>query len=92
MTLDEKRRQVAAQCEAVMVLAQAVANMARASAALCNTGPGPWDDVLDAMGRRTAREMEALGDMLNGMDAVGPDSERLAPVFEAAQRLWPVEG
>ena len=49
--------------------------------------------LIDIVGNRTAAAMEALGDILNGMDAVDHDEDGWTdPVFEAAQELWPQTG
>lgn len=42
-------------------------------------------------GARTACQMEILGDILNGMDAVDDAEDGwLSPVFEEAHRMFPV--
>lgn len=83
----EKCSQVADQCKAVAHLAAALVqlhvdyeNMMRG---------GHIDTLIDLVGDRTASFMETLGDMLNGMDAVSPDDEWMAPIFDEAHRLWP---
>ena len=48
--------------------------------------------LIDIVGNRTAAAMEALGDILNGMDAVDEVEGWVDPVFEAAQELWPQPG
>lgn len=91
MNIDEKRKQVAAQCRAVAKLATALAAVHADHAKLFEAGPSPHDDLIDMIGDRSAGFMETLGDMLNGMDAADDDADTLAPVFEEAHRLWPQE-
>lgn len=88
MDMSDKREQVARQCEAVAHLASNLAGVRRDYAKLIRSGA--VDDLLELVGAETARQMEVLGDELNGMDAVDKDDESLAPVFAEAQRLWPV--
>jgi len=75
MSMDERRRQVVAQCRAVVRMADNLAELYDAKAALFQLGAGPIDDILDIVGRESGRHMEALGDILNGMDAVTEDDE-----------------
>jgi hypothetical protein len=86
---NNKREQVALQCEAVARLASDLAGVRQDYAKLIRLGL--VDDLLDLVGRETARQMEMLGDELNGMDAVGEDRTSLTPVFAEAQRLWPTQ-
>jgi hypothetical protein len=85
---NDKREQVALQCAAVAHLAQALAGVRSDYVALVRSGA--LDQLLDQLGAETAQQMEMLGDILNGMDAVADDDEWLTPVFAEAQRLWPV--
>lgn len=88
MTDAEKRTQVAAQCDVIVHLATSLANVRRDCADIIRTGK--MDHLLDQVGKATARHMEVLGDILNGMDAVDEDEDGWThSVFEAAQRLWP---
>lgn len=84
---DERRMQVAAQCDAVCHLAKALAEVHNDYAEMFRKGHA--EVLIDQVGERTARIMETLGDILNGMDAVSEEDERLNPIFEEAQRLWP---
>lgn len=84
-----KREQVVKQCRVVAHLAKALADVHADYVTLLESGaPLP----LDVVGARTARIMETLGDVLNGMDAADDDDDWTAPVFAEAQRLWPSEG
>lgn len=87
---NEIRDQVVKQCRAVVHLAKALAETHEGIAAIIEAGHA--GDLLDKVGRDTAFIMEALGDMLNEMDAVDDQrDEWLTPVFEEAQRRWPQE-
>jgi hypothetical protein len=81
------RKQVAAQCRAVAHMADALALVHKDKAQMIGAGSyGPTELV----GRHTARLMETLGDILNGMDAVDETEDAwLDPVFKEAQRRWP---
>lgn len=87
MDKSTKREQVARQCEAVAHLASNLAGVRRDYATLVRSGA--LEELLDRIGAETARQMEVLGDELNGMDAVNEDDASLAPVFAEAHRLWP---
>lgn len=85
---EDIRSQVIAQCKVVSHLATALAGLYGDYAVLMeSTGS---TDILDQVGGRTASIMEALGNMLNGVDAVDVTDEWVNPIFAEAQRLWPV--
>lgn len=91
--MDEKLRdQVAQQCKAVAHMATALAQVHSDKAEIIAAGGTLYNDstLLNMIGRNTARYMEKLGDILNGMDAVDEKEDAwLDPVFEEAHRLWP---
>jgi hypothetical protein len=74
MSMNEKRKQVAAQCRAVALLAGNLADIYGSHAVMFDSA-GPSDDILDIAGRESGRHMEVLGDILNGMDAVTHEDE-----------------
>lgn len=85
---EEKREQVAKQCEAVAHMATALAKVNADYARLLRAGH--MDALIDIVGQRTAGLMEVLGDILNDMDAVdGDEDDWVGPVLAEAQRLWP---
>lgn len=45
--------------------------------------------ILELKGRETARIMETLGDILNGMDAVEPADSWVDAIFQVAQKMFP---
>lgn len=83
-----KREQVGAQCNAIVMQAEALAGVYRDYAALFHGGAG--EEILDIVGKRTAELMELLGDVLNGMDAVTDEDAVLEPIFERAHIMFPV--
>lgn len=86
MTMD-KRKQVADQCRVVAHLATALAQVNSDYAKMFDEGQA--SDLLEMVGKRTARHMELLGDILNGMDAVTEDDSWIDSIFERAHELWP---
>jgi hypothetical protein len=84
---DATRQQIAAQCKAVAHLARAIAWVYDDYAAVFN-GVG-MPTIAETVGRRSAYLMETLGNILNGMDAVGKEDAWMDPIFEEAQRRWP---
>lgn len=89
MTNAEKREQVAKQLDVVAHLATVLAGVSKDYARIFREGPNNITELIDQVGDRTAFQMEALGDMLNNMDAVSDDDKWTAPVFQIAHRLWP---
>jgi hypothetical protein len=87
--MNDKQKQVAAQCRAVAHLARALAEVHEHKAQLYDLEKIAHPTLIDFVGRNTASYMETLGNILNGMDAVTQEDEVLAPVFKEAQRLWP---
>jgi hypothetical protein len=83
----DKREQVARQCAVVVALADRLGGVRKDYEKLVRGGY--VDDLLDMIGSETSRQMELLGDVLNGMDAVDQDDEWMTPVFEEARRRWP---
>lgn len=91
MTADEKadlRRQVADQCRVVAHLARAIAEVHEVKAKSLETGSQGADQIAEFAGERTARLMENLGDVLNGMDAVTEEDDWTTPIFQEAQRRF----
>jgi len=88
--ISEKREQAAKQLEAVAHLATVLAGISSDLVKVCRDPAceGP-NELVELVGNRTARQMEILGDMLNGMDAVTEEDEWLTPIYETAHRLWP---
>lgn len=88
MSDNERREQVIRQCEAVAHMAKAVAGVYGDYVTMFRDGHA--GTLIDLVGERTAHLMEALGDILNGMDAVDETEDAwLDPVFIEARRLWP---
>lgn len=83
----EKRRQVSAQCRAIVHLATNIALLHSDKAELF--AAGTCDNLIEMVGRESARLMETLGDVLNGMDAVSAEDSWMNGIFERAQELWP---
>lgn len=95
-TEEQQQRQVAEQCRAVVHLANALievhAEYQRLFTDPVFTDPAkPMAWHTDLVGRRTARFMEVLGDMLNEMDAASDEDHWLDPIFMEAHRLWPLD-
>ncbi len=91
MTGDEKREQVAKQCDAVAHMANAIAGVHTDFARIFRNGGLQGVDINDQVGGQTAAFMERLGDMLNAMDAVDDDEDEwMTPIFRVAQEMWPV--
>lgn len=89
--MDEKlKEQVAQQCKVVAHLATALAQVHSERAEIIAAGGYEGGALLDMVGRQTARLMETLGDILNGMDATDEDEDAwVDPVFKEAHRRWP---
>lgn len=88
---EQTREQVAKQCDAVRHLATVLAGLHEDYAKVMRDtrAASAADHLADLVGRRTAYFMEALGDMLNGMDAASEEDGWLDQIFEEAQRRWP---
>ncbi len=87
--MDDKRKQVAAQCRAVAHMARTISEVYDDIAKMHESGPGGWDELTEIRGQRTAELLEELGDILNGMDAVTDEDAWVHPILEEAQRRWP---
>lgn len=87
--MTDKRQQVADQCRVVAHLAKAISDVHSDFARTFSSDQGRLDEIVDAVGQRTALLMETLGDILNGMDAVEDEDEWTGPVFERAHEMWP---
>lgn len=87
----DKREQVALQFKAVAHMAQALADVYKDKASMMSSTYPLEGGHLELVGRWSANHMEALGDILNGMDACDEADDWMAPVFEEAHRLWPPE-
>lgn len=81
-----KRDQVAAQYRAVAHLAAQISTVHVQSSSIIPQAP---EGVIEIMGERSARLMEVLGDILNGMDATEPSDEWLDPIYEKAHAMFP---
>lgn len=46
--------------------------------------------ILDHMGESSAEWMETMGDIMNNADACNDETEWLDPIFDAAQKMFPV--
>lgn len=89
-TNDEKDAQVGDQCEAVAILATGIATVHTELARMFRDGEGMSPAYCAIVGKRTARLMEELGDILNEMDAADDkEIEKLTPIFDVAHELWP---
>ena len=86
--INKKREQVADQYKVVARLAEALAVVHREIEP--DIRDGRMTRLLDMMGERSARIMETLGDILNGMDAVCDEDAWMDPIFEAAHEMFPV--
>lgn len=87
---DPKREQLIKQCDAVRHMAEAIARIHGDYGKMFRSGAA--DQLIDQVGKRTARLMETLGDVLNGIDAVTEEDDWLKPVFKNTQRLrWLTE-
>ena len=88
--MNERRQQVVKQLEAVVHLATALANVSSDLLKLYADPACKVDSLVEQVGNRTAFQMELLGDMLNGMDAVDADEDaKFDSVFETAHKMWP---
>lgn len=83
-----KAEQVRRQYEAVAQLAKTLAMVHEQSAFMAKDGAD--DGLLDIMGRQSAYAMEALGDILNGMDAASEEDAALGDVFDVAHTMFPL--
>lgn len=85
---DAKAKQVALQCRVVRLLCASVSEAHKGYAELLTVGCRPA--TLESMGRRSARVMEALRDLMQAMGAPeDEDDEWMLPVFEQARRMFP---
>lgn len=85
--MDEKREQVAKQCEVVAHLGGVLAEIGRVNAGLVREGR--FDNILDIVGNWTAHLMDEIANVLNDIDAVGEEDGKYSPVFEAAHKMFP---
>lgn len=83
------KEQVALQHETVARLCEIISVINRKMAALFRSGAA--SEILDVAGRRSARQMEILGEILNGQDATDGSDAWMYDVFDEAHRLWPTE-
>jgi hypothetical protein len=74
------------QCLAVAHMARALAEVHDARAMILEHDPM----LTEVIGSSTADIMEDLGDTLSNMDAVDDSDDWINPVFEAAQKRWPI--
>lgn len=73
------------QCRAVVSLANSVAEVYAARAAIVEHD----NSLANQIGQASAAAMEWLGDELNASDAATEEGEWLDPIFDAAQERWP---
>lgn len=83
-----KREQVAQQYRAVVHLARQIATVHAESASIIPVTP---EGVIEIMGERSARLMETLGDVLNGMDATETEDEWLDTIYDEAHAMFPAQ-
>ena len=84
----EMALQVALQCDAVAHMADALVKLYRAKADLVRLVPHLAP--VSMMGQESASLMEALGDVLNNMDAVDEGEDAwMTPVFQTAHQMFP---
>ena len=91
MDAREKRLQIADQCKVVAYLAKVLADISTDYEKMmrddeCAKGMDPISDIV---GNRTARQMELLGDILNGMDSAEAEDAWVNPIFERAHTMFP---
>jgi len=86
-TIEDERKQIAAQYRAVAFLARNLADVHDDLAPAIEHGS--CDSIASIQGPRSAAIMEVLGDILNGMDAVDEEDRWLNPIFEAAHQRYP---
>lgn len=84
---EDLREQVAKQCDAVAHMAKIIGALASDYAKLFRDGS--MSGLEDQVGYRSAYQMEALGNMINGVDAAEKEDVWMDPIFEEAHRLWP---
>jgi hypothetical protein len=87
--MDEKRKQVADQCRVVAHLAKAIWEVYSDKARMFASDMTGPNDIVDLVGNNSARHMNKLGDILNGMDAVEDDDAWTDPIFERAKQQFP---
>ena len=84
-----KQQQVVAQCNAINHLATQIANVHADLARIYSEATD--EAIIQRVGERTAKLMEYLGDVLNGMDAVDDaEDEWTHPIFERAHAMFPM--
>lgn len=88
--MEEKRKQVIDQCRVVAHLANVLSTIHQQYAAIVVDNIKS-EDLIDDIGRRTARMMEEFGEWINSMDAVEPKDEWVNRVFLKARDMYPVE-
>lgn len=83
------KEQVLAQCRVVAHLAKQI-SMVHEQKAEAYEAMDMSAGLIDIVGKMSANAMEALGNILNNMDAVDEDEDAWTyPVFEVAQATWP---
>lgn len=87
--IEDKRSQVADQCKVVAHLAAVIAKIHSDHEKVFRGPPSGIDEIVDIIGENTARLMEMLGDILNGMDAVTDEDNWTHPIFLKAQEMFP---
>lgn len=88
--MEEKRKQVIAQCRVVAHLASVLSTIHQEHAAIVLDNIKS-EDIIDSIGKRTARMMEDLGEWVDSMDAVEPTDEWMNRIFLKARDMYPVE-
>lgn len=87
--MNERQEQMIAQCRVVAHLAKALADVYSDKAKIYAMKEQEAGFV-DLLGRWSAAHMEALGEILNGMDAVDDEEDDwTAPIFHKAHEFWP---
>lgn len=87
--IEAKRRQVAAQSEAVAYMCDALSQLCRQRAQVCAAGRSAHDETLDVLGERTAIQMAWLGAQLN---SIGADAAPawMDQILEKAHQMYPL--
>jgi hypothetical protein len=85
-TAAERRQQVIDQCKVIAHMATALAEVHSHKAKLSEVMK---DDMIEFLGPHTAGLMDAVGDILNGIDAVDSKEDAWThPIFHRALKMW----
>lgn len=85
---EAKAKQVAQQCRVVRMLCANISEAHKGYAEMLGVGCSPAS--LESIGRRSAKVMGMLGDLMKAMDAADDEDEAwMLPVFDEARRMFP---